>query len=145
MDSAGNRAEIQNEEIKNFKNSIIAKFKLNEAGIYEIVVDKLDSNNRVLSEAKEYTSFSYSEEYNPFLNNYDNTKDIENALSKVDGSLIRVPSDGYNNLELTLNITYDMRYILGSIIIISFLVDVAVRKFKFKWPHEIIKKKNKEG
>ena len=35
---------------------------------------------------------------------------------------------------------FDPRYLFAIIAIVLFLADVAVRKFKFRWPHEIISK-----
>ena len=34
---------------------------------------------------------------------------------------------------------YDPRFVMMIVAIVLFLLDIAVRKFKFKWPHEIIR------
>lgn len=39
----------------------------------------------------------------------------------------------------TLKKSFDPRYWFIAIALILFLLDIAVRKFKFKWPHEIIR------
>ena len=43
------------------------------------------------------------------------------------------------NLVRTLARSFDPRILFAILIIVMFLLDVAVRKFKFKWPHEIIR------
>ena len=40
-----------------------------------------------------------------------------------------------------IDITYDPRLPILITAIVLFLIDIAVRKFKFKWPHEIIKER----
>ena len=35
----------------------------------------------------------------------------------------------------------DPRVAFAIVIIVLFLLDVAVRKFKFKWPHEIVRER----
>jgi hypothetical protein len=43
--------------------------------------------------------------------------------------------------------SYDPRFLMIILALILFLLDIAVRKFKFKWPHELVReykeKKNK--
>ena len=46
--------------------------------------------------------------------------------------------------------SFDPRYLFMILALVLFLTDVAVRKFKFKWPHEIVrafrdKRKDKKG
>lgn len=43
--------------------------------------------------------------------------------------------------------SYDPRYLFMILSLVLFLLEVAIRKFKFKWPHEIIRSlvKKEEG
>ena len=45
----------------------------------------------------------------------------------------------FENLVTAFDRAYDPRVLFAILIIVFFLLDVAVRKFKFKWPHEIIR------
>ena len=47
----------------------------------------------------------------------------------------------FNTFNKHIKREYDPRIVMLIIIIIAFLADIAVRKFKFKWIHEIIKER----
>ena len=49
----------------------------------------------------------------------------------------------FDGLITTFFCTYDPRGVLSVVVIVALLLYVAVRKFKFKWPHEIIREKKK--
>ena len=53
----------------------------------------------------------------------------------------------FSDFVTRLNRTYDPRLVLMIVAMILFLLDIAVRKFKFKWLHEIIReyKEKKAG
>ena len=55
------------------------------------------------------------------------------------GIIITDPADVFQNLAKTLKREYDPRIPLLIMAIVLFLLDIAVRKFKFKWPHELIR------
>jgi hypothetical protein len=43
------------------------------------------------------------------------------------------------NFRKTLDREYDPRILFLILVIVFVLLDIAVRKFKFKWPHELIR------
>ena len=45
------------------------------------------------------------------------------------------------SFERTLDRTYDPALVLLILSAVFILLDIAVRKFKFKWPHEIIRER----
>ena len=45
----------------------------------------------------------------------------------------------FDSLVRVFDRAYDPRVVIAILIIVLFLLDVAVRKFKFKWPHELIR------
>ena len=55
------------------------------------------------------------------------------------GKQIQDSSEIYEEIERTLKRTYDPRLPFIIIALTLFLLDIAVRKFKFKWPHEIVR------
>ena len=126
-------------------------FVAKESGIYTITLKKIDANGNVLQQEVLYKSFAYSEEY-------DSSEDLtREEIEAVLGSL----ADKGNGLLITnfddlrsifeefvtdIDKVFDPRFLFAILIIVLFLADIAVRKFKFKWPHELIRdyKKKKE-
>ena len=45
----------------------------------------------------------------------------------------------FDNFDKTIEKVFDPRYLFMIIAIILFVTEIAVRKFKFKWLHEIIR------
>lgn len=139
--SDGGREKMLAFNIENFNGNQKVWFSLTESGVYEIVVTKTDAQGKVLSENSVYQEFSYSEEYDPFLAD-GGGRDILSALAAAgEGRLLASAEGIYGDLITEFTRTFDPRIILASIVIISLLLDVAVRKFKFKWPHEIIRER----
>ena len=56
-----------------------------------------------------------------------------------DGTVISEPLEVYKNAVTYRHIHIDPRLPFIIIAIVLFLLDIAVRKFKWKWPHEIIR------
>ncbi len=115
-------------------------FVIKTAGVYKIAVVKTDETGMPLSETVLYKTFSYSEEYNEFPNKEPIGKELlEKIALDGKGALITDPATVFGDFVKTLKRTYDPRIIFLILIIVLFLLDVAVRKFKFKWPHELIR------
>ena len=49
------------------------------------------------------------------------------------------PVEVIENFTIVFDREFDPRFLFLILIIIMFLMDIAVRKFKFKWPHELIR------
>ncbi len=119
-------------------------FVVRRSGIYKIVLQKLAANGDVIDTFETYKEFSYSKEYD--LLTSDEITIAENNLQTLarrgNGSVIEDiedPREVYEGFITALVNLFDPRIILISIAIVLVLLDVAVRKFKFKWPHEIIR------
>ena len=73
---------------------------------------------------------------------------LEDLAQKGDGARVedlKNPWEVFDNFVTSIKHTYDPRFLFMILSIILFLTDIAVRKFKFKWPHEIIRDyKNKK-
>lgn len=117
------------------------RFLTREPGLYTITVSKLDENGDVVAETVAYRTFSYSKEYLSFRS----AKEAEEAMATIaadgKGQVLTLddPWAAFDNFEKYLTYTFDPRYLFAILAIILFLTDVAVRKFKFKWPHELIR------
>lgn len=130
----------------------VCEFTVREGGVYTIVLEKIDADENVLSSVTLYKEFSYSKEY-----------DVEYELSKAEikeflaglatrgnGSAYEEGAevaDIFKEFETVLRSVFDPRLIFIIAAVLLLLLDVAVRKFKFKWLHEIIRerKAKKQG
>ncbi|MBP5307694.1 MAG: hypothetical protein J6Z34_00990, partial [Clostridia bacterium] len=118
-------------------------FVIKKSGVYKIVVTKISADGEEETVEK-YTSFSYSEEYNAFSEKTDEDliETMKVIVSRGNGSLIEDNEDPYEvfkDFVTELIRTFDPRILFMILVIILFLLDIIVRKFKFKWPHEIIR------
>ncbi len=119
-------------------------FVVKKSGTCTITLKKINAQGQETAVHTMYKSFSYSEEY-------DETTIVDlNAIKNKLGLLASGGNGVYNedpantdvffeNVELVVHNVFDPRILFAILIIIMFLLDIAVRKFKFKWPHEIIR------
>lgn len=121
----------------------ICEFTATESGIYTIILQKLDANGNVLAEMTDYLEFSYSKEYD--LTNDKTEQDLIDNLKSIakegKGIFVEDVNDLFINVQTTIDKVFDCRWLLIISAMIIFLADIAVRKFKFKWLHEIIRSK----
>jgi len=120
-------------------------FLITEPGLYKITVVSSDSEGATVSELPIYKTFSYSEEYDTFSANAEDGAKLMSELADTGGGVVVLdPVDVFGSLSETLNVKYDPRFILIITAIILILLDIAVRKFKFKWLHEIIRERKND-
>ncbi len=118
-------------------------FAITKAGIYNVTISKLDADGKLLAQLSTFKAFSYSDEYNMFLD----MEECENRLIAMaqagHGQVINIsePWSVFEGMEKSIHNKVDPRIALLIISIILFLLDIAVRKFKFKWLHEIIRER----
>ncbi len=124
-------------------------FVVSQPGVYKITVTVTRANG-VTKTTELFKTFSYSEEYDMFPDDRVAT-DADNLLSTIadrgDGvviTTIKRLGNVFVNFDPTVKHDYDPRVLFLIISVIALLIDVAVRKFKFKWLHEIIREKRKE-
>ena len=117
-------------------------FTIKDAGLYEITIHKYDEAGVLLSSVVLHKTFSYSEEYNAFPEKKPLGEELMTLLA-LDGRgmVVGDPIDVFQSFSKTIQKTYDPRIIFLILAIVSMLLDVAVRKFKFKWPHELIRER----
>lgn len=116
-------------------------FELRDPDVYEIVVVRRNAAGEVIAntETTLHKAFSYSQEYNPFYDAEDAAVFMESLAQSGKGVVIEDSSEVLSNVLKYLKIVVNPRIAFIIIALIAFLADIAVRKFKFKWPHEIIK------
>ena len=119
-----------------------AVFVVRTAGVYKITV-KVTASDGTTKKTELYKTFSYSEEYEKFPEDDSVGKTLmTNIAARADGNYIDTIAglNGiYENFDPVIRHVYDPRYLFIIISIVAFLIDIAVRKFKFKWPHELIR------
>ena len=121
-------------------------FTITEPGVYELVVKKKDATGKDVSEATIYKAFSYSQEYNTFVEADEETSValLEGMASAGKGKRIETESQVFEGLIKKLSHTFDPRLAVVIVSIVLVLLDIAVRKFKFKWLHEIIRERKEK-
>ena len=114
-------------------------FTITQPGVHLLTVKKKNADGIVIAQTSLYKTFSYSEEYNMF---YD-AKVGEDLMSSLAisgrGQVIQDAEEIFQEIARTLKRTYDPRIPFIITALVLFLLDIAVRKFKFKWPHEIVR------
>ena len=114
-------------------------FYVTTAGVHEIVAQKKDASGTVLYETVAYKALGYSQEYNAFADK-DEAEAYAALLAKNGRGLqITDPWQVYENVAQFLHKVIDPRLPFIIAVIVLLLADIAVRKFKWKWPHEIIR------
>lgn len=108
-------------------------------GIYTITLEEFDGNGNRVAYQTIHRAFSYSYEYDAFRDVSEGYVVLSEVTSKGNGGLLNVDSPLFTAETLTVTNDYNPLIPLTIILIVMFLLDIAVRKFKFRWPHEIIK------
>ena len=120
-------------------------FATKEPGLHTVLVQKLDGEGKELSYDIAYKTLAYSKEYDAFADK-EAAKKLAEELSLVSGGVvITEPIEVFDNAVEYRHIVLDPRIVFSIIIIVFFLVDIAARKFKWKWPHEIIRDKKRRA
>jgi len=119
-------------------------FSVTTPGIHEITVNKKNADGNVLSSTTIYKVLSYSQEYNVFTDPTVALTLAENIAKYGDGAVIETPDEVFDDATKYFDREFDPRILFTIIVIVLFLLDVAARKFKWKWPHEIIKARKAE-
>ena len=121
---------------------------MRKKGTYKITLTKYDKNGNELATLDVYKSFSYSEEYDSQVDGTE--EELKQSLSDLatrgGGTPIADiydPWEIYEDFVTELERVYDPRILFMILAITLFLLDIAVRKFKFKWLHEIIRERKK--
>ncbi len=122
-----------------------------ESGIYRVTFRRMDKNGNVVAERIVYKAFSYSEEYLAPDKDFDpfefmsrlaltGSGTAQDARDNTDGDVSSAdPSLIFKGFAESIQKNFDPRWLFMIIAITCFLIDIAVRKFKFRWIHEIIR------
>ena len=120
------------------------EFIVKQPGVYKFVLKKLDKEGNALETLEFYKALSYSEEYDVYTEQTDIYPEtmLKNLATRGNGAAIEDlenPKEIFEGFITSLNHEYDPRFLFMILALTLFLADVAVRKFKFKWPHELVR------
>lgn len=117
------------------------QFQVTVPGQHTILIEKMNEDGTVASKRTIYKCFSYTEEYDAFTDPQ-TCVDLMTKLAE-DGEGVVIEKDNpwavFDNMDKYLHLMVNPRLAFLIIALVLFLVDLAVRKFKFKWIHELIR------
>ena len=121
-------------------------FVVKRGGAYQLLLEVCDSAGEVLYSYSTYFDFSFSKEYDLVAEaaRPDAALFLEQLAEKGRGESIadmENPVSIFDNFIMSHEMRYDPRVVLLIASILLFLLDIAVRKFKFKWIHEIVRER----
>ncbi len=123
------------------------KLQIRKPGVYRIELTK-SIEGGMPQVVNVYTAFSYSKEYNAIYDGTAVVKKLNELCQATGGTLYYEMDDVSVNISDQLEEHEEISSFQIPLMIIAlllFLIDIAVRKFNFLWPHEIIRKlRNKE-
>ncbi len=114
-------------------------FDMHDSGIYEIRITK--TNGTETTEISAYTAFSYSKEYSAFANETECFQFLQSVSENGNGTTLFSPENLFGKQNEVVRSTFNPQLTFLIICIVLFLLDIVVRKFKIKWPHEIIRER----
>ena len=114
-------------------------FSVTTPGVHTVTVRKKNAAGQVLAETTQYKALGYSLEYNAFSDAEANEALIENLATYGKGYVLESPWQVYDNAANFLHKVIDPAMAFLITIIVLFLLDIAVRKFKWKWIHELVR------
>ena len=126
-----------------------ATVEVKTPGLHRILIEKVnvDDESIVYSSITTYKVFSYSKEFSVFVDEETVDQFMTDMASAGNGEVLSAYDEQghiaadyiFTSFETAIHKEYDPRMLFMILSIIFFLLDVAVRKFKFKWPHEIVR------
>jgi hypothetical protein len=116
-------------------------FILTQPGIHTVLIEKLNADGVTEAKYSTYRVLSYSEEYDLSRDVTEGKELLEKIAASGKGNVLEDAWDVLENIERKLHKEYDPVIPFIIIAIVLFLLDIAVRKFKFKWIHELIRER----
>ncbi len=114
-------------------------FVVRTPGVHTILVEKKNAAGEVIDTHTVYRTFSYSKDYDAFADQEFGEAFMSGLAVRGEGEVTTEAANVFKSFSSHIKLTYDPTLILGIVALVAFLLDIAVRKFKFKWIHEIIR------
>lgn len=119
-------------------------FVVKRSGTYTVIISKRKTDgDETVDSVQTYKTFSFSEEYDLFPEEPkgDPRGMLLTLTGRSSGNLIENADDlflVFEDFQTTLIRSFDPRILFMALVLVLFLLDIAVRKFKFKWIHELV-------
>jgi len=125
--------------------AVIGSFEAKRSGIYTVEIVKTVASGEQYVYST-YHVFSYSKEYDTFVDETLAPPFMQELADKGQGKVIATADAWriYEGLKKTIHVKLDPTVLFMILSAVFLLLDVAVRKFKFKWLHEIIREKKEK-
>ena len=125
--------------VTSYGNNVSFDFEIVCTGVYRICIEKLDAAGNVVSDIFLYRTFSYSDEYDVLRDGEEGAQLLSELASSGGGAVVEDPAQIFTSFTDRLESSFDPALVFLIVAAVCVLLDVAVRKFKFKWPHELIR------
>lgn len=113
-------------------------FHMTQSGLYSVVI------NNGTEQITTYTTFSYSSEYDVFIDETESFAFLESLSRNGNGTMLFSAENLFGRQNETIERNSDLQLPFVIICIALFLLDIFVRKFKIKWPSEIREDRRKK-
>lgn len=110
-----------------------------QAGLHRITVRKIGADGLTISENSVFRAVSYSAEFDAFVDINAGIEKLAVAAQTGRGIAVTEAWQIFEQTERYLHHKSNPRVFLLIVALILFVLDIAVRKFKFKWIHEIVR------
>jgi Ca-activated chloride channel homolog len=107
-------------------------------GIYTLVVQS-DTTDESPTETYFFTAFSYSKEYNVFSDTNQGFRLVQEIAEPGNGKILYTNDLVFSNEVQVIINDFDPKFVYLAMMMSLFLLDIFARKFKFKWPHELMR------
>ena len=130
-----------------------ATIKITTPGVYAVTVTRFSSDGTEVATRTVYKSFSYSKEYVYPDEKFDNVGYMQRLAKGDEEKNIPASSQllsdvdpylAFAGFNRTNKFSYDPRILMMILVLVLFLLDIAVRKFKFKWIHELVRERKEK-
>ena len=116
-------------------------FAVKTPGLHEILVEKRSEDGKLIASTTTYKALGYSKEYNLFIDQDAADQLIVDIADFGRGDVIEEPFEVFGNVVKYIHHVINPKIAFTIMALVLFLLDIAARKFKWKWPHEIIRDK----
>ncbi len=108
-------------------------------GRHTILVEKKNADGVVLASCTTYRTLSYSADYDAFVDSETGREFMEELATRGNGVVAEDVEDVFASFKSYLEREFNPTILFCVLIAVMFLLDIAVRKFKFKWIHEMVR------
>lgn len=122
--------------------SFVGEFATDKQGVYILSVHRGSGTEEVVVDA--YTTFSYSAEYEQFPEESESFAFMESLSENGNGKLLFNAENLFGSRNEVAESDFDPALTFLIICAVLFLLDIVVRKFKFKWIHELIRERKEK-